>query len=120
MTTASGARIPVVAAPRNAVELCATFDLIAAATPPLDPSLKLLEKHVPGIEAIYHLLKSKGAGQTCRVISEDAEIDGWELVLRTVLEKVIDGGIGAILSCIPARLAFFEGEGERLLLARWI
>src|SRR6185437_11370533 len=42
------------------------------------PKLSLWEKHVSGIENIVRLLQSKGAGLTCRAMSEDPEIDGRE------------------------------------------
>jgi hypothetical protein len=54
----------------------------------------------------------------CWVISEDAEIDGRESDLESALENVSGTGMGTILSCIPGKLAYFEGEDERLLLAR--
>ena len=91
------------------------------ATPVLwkvDPSLALWDRHVQGNENVLRLLKSKGAGQMCWVISEDAEIDGRESDLESALENVNGRGMGAILSCIPGKLAYFEGEDERLLLAR--
>src|SRR6266403_1972996 len=84
----------------------------------VDPNLKLWERHVQGIENIYRLLKSKGAGLTCWAISEDPEIDGRELDLRAALEHVNGRQIGTILSCVPGKLAYFESEDDRLLLAR--
>jgi hypothetical protein len=83
-----------------------------------DPKLKLWERHVQGIENIVLLLKSKGAGETCWVISADLDIDGKLLALESALESVVGSGTGAILSCIPGKLAYFEGEDESLLLAR--
>jgi hypothetical protein len=84
----------------------------------VDPNLKLSERHVQGVENIYRLLRSKGAGLTCWVISEDAEIDGRELDLRAALEHVNGRQIGTILSCVPGKLAYFESEDESLLLTR--
>ena len=52
----------------------------------------------------------------CWVISEDPEIDGWELDLREALEHVNGRQIGTILSCVPGKLAYFESEDEALLL----
>jgi hypothetical protein len=83
-----------------------------------NPKLTQWEKHVSGIENIYRLLKSKGAGLTCWVMSEDSEIDGRELDLKVALEHVNGRQIGAILSCVPGKLAYFESEDESLLLAR--
>ncbi len=84
----------------------------------VDPNLGLWQRHVQGVETIFSLLISKGAKQTCWVISEDIDMDGRELDLKPTLEKVIGSGMGTILSCIPGKLAYFEGEDERLLLAR--
>jgi hypothetical protein len=84
----------------------------------VDPKLKLAERHVQGIETVYRLLRSKGAGLVCWAISEDSEIDGRELDLRATLNHVNGRGIGTILSCVPGKLAYFEGEDEALLLAR--
>ncbi len=84
----------------------------------VDPNAKLWERHLQGIENIYLLLASKGAGTTCWCISEDSEIDGRELDLRAGLEHVSGRGVGTILSCVPGKLAYFEGEDEILLLAR--
>lgn len=84
----------------------------------VDPNKGLWERRLQGIENIYLLLKSKGAGATCWCISEECEIDGRELDLRAALEHVTGAGMGTILSCIPGKLAYFDGEDERLLLAR--
>jgi hypothetical protein len=84
----------------------------------VDPKLKLWERHVQGIENIQRLLQTRGAGQTCWVISEDSAIDGHELDLSAALEHVSGNQVGAILSCVPGRLAYFEGADETLLLAR--
>ena len=84
----------------------------------VDPNLKLWDRHVQGIGNIIRLLKSKGAGQTCWVISENVDIDGKLLTLESALESVAGNGMGSILSCIPGRLAYFEGEDESLLLTR--
>jgi hypothetical protein len=84
----------------------------------VDPALKLWDRHLQGIANICRLLRSKGAGQTCWVISEDPKLDGRELQLESAIEGVVGRGMGSILSCIPGRLAYFEGEDESLLLAR--
>src|SRR5262249_37920661 len=51
-------------------------------------------------------------------ISEDPRIDQKELPLVEALELIVGRGIGAILSCIPRRLAFVETEDERFILER--
>ncbi len=84
----------------------------------VNPTQNLAQRHAQGIENIARLLKSKGARQTCWVISEDRQLDGKELKLEDALEEVIGSDMGTILSCVPARLAVFVGEDEKLLLAR--
>lgn len=84
----------------------------------VDPSRKLWDRHIQGIENVLRLLRSKAAGHTCWVISEDSKIDGQELPLESTLEDVIGSGMGTILSCIPGKLAYFEGEDDSLILAR--
>ena len=84
----------------------------------VDPSLKLWDRHLQGLGNVSRLLRSKGAGQTCWVISEDSKIDGQQLRLESALESVLGNGMGTILSCIPGKLAYFEGEDEALILFR--
>jgi hypothetical protein len=83
-----------------------------------DPKSGLWERHTQGIANISRLLRSRGAGRTCWAISEDPHLDGRKLDLDGVLADVVGRGMGTILSCVPGRLAFFEGESESLLLAR--
>jgi hypothetical protein len=67
---------------------------------------------------IESLLRAKGAPEMCHVISADPTLDGKAMPLRAALDDVIGCGNGTIISCIPGRLAYFEGEdpGERYLL----
>ena len=75
-------------------------------------------KGVHGIENIHGLLKAKGAGNSCWAMSEDSTLDGREIDLESVLEKVIDNQMGTILSCLPGKLAVFASEDAHLLLSR--
>lgn len=96
------------------------FDPRFAVTIPwrTDPSRKLWDRHVQGIENICSLLRSKGAEEKCWVISEDADIDGQHLELRTALDHAIGNGMGSILSVLPGKLALYVGEDETLLLSK--
>src|SRR5690242_4430137 len=71
-------------------------------------------------DTIQRLLMAKGAPGTCYCLSESAELDGRELPLRQALEQVVGRGIGTLLSCVPGKLAYFEGEdpGRRFILSR--
>jgi hypothetical protein len=72
------------------------------------------------VPAITEFLRSLGAGETCHVISESEALDGQRLPLGQALDAVIGHGMGTLLSCVPGRLAFFEGEGpkDRCILVR--
>ena len=69
---------------------------------------------------ILGLLRSHGAPTECYLISESSDLDGRALPLEEALGEIIGRGMGTLVSCIPGRLAYFEGEspGERYLLER--
>ena len=71
-------------------------------------------------EQIERLLLSKGAPATCRAFSEDPGIDQRVMALGDALKRIVGYGMGTFLSCIPGKLAYFEGEemGERYILER--
>jgi hypothetical protein len=56
------------------------------------------------------LLKAKGAGTTCHVIVDGLKIDGHELPLSEALNEICMHEFGAVLSCIPGRLAYYKPE----------
>jgi hypothetical protein len=71
--------------------------------------------------AIYAMLRKRGAPETCYVMSGSSDLDGEVADLRDALVRVVDEGHdGTFVSCIPGRLAYFDGEepGERYILAR--
>lgn len=45
-------------------------------------------------------------------MSGDKELDARELDLEWVLERVVDGEVGTILSCIPGKLGLYAAEDE--------
>ncbi len=69
-------------------------------------------------DQIAAILTMKGAPQTCWITSEDPHLDGRELPLLEALKDVVGGQMGTFLTCIPGRLAYFEGEamGDRWIL----
>jgi hypothetical protein len=69
-------------------------------------------------ESIAEVLRSKGAGETCYAISEDAEIDGREVRLSEALQRVVARGRATFLSCVPGVVGYYEGADfeERLVL----
>jgi hypothetical protein len=71
------------------------------------------------VKEMATLLRSKGAGPTVWIISEQSNIDAaQELGLENALGEIWGRGIGSILSCIPGRLGYFEDEDEHRLLER--
>jgi hypothetical protein len=70
----------------------------------------------PGQIAAF--LNEKGAPPTCWVTSEDRDLDRQELPLLETLKTIMGYRIGTFLSCIPGRLAYFEGEEIRWILER--
>ena len=71
-------------------------------------------QHPPNIADI---LRAMGAPETCHVIG--GEHDGKDMELLTALKQIVGYGTGTVLSCIPGKLAYFEGEiRERFLLVR--
>jgi hypothetical protein len=67
---------------------------------------------------INDLLRAKGAGAKCWVMSENSELDGKELELQTALKETVGRQIGTFISSIPGKLAYFEDEDGRWLLER--
>jgi hypothetical protein len=84
----------------------------------LDPRYLLVippnKQHAKDIAAI---LMQKGAPASCWVTSENSRLDGKEMPLAEALGEVVGHQMGTFLSCIPGRLAYFEGEDVG---ARWI
>ena len=74
--------------------------------------------HTPG--EIARLLLTRGAPAVCVLFAEDPSLDGIELPLEEALSAVVGRGMGTFISCLPGRLAYFEGEerGNRYILER--
>ncbi len=86
----------------------------------LDPRFaRRIPRSEQTVDAIYTLLKRKGAPDRCYVVG-DSELDGSEVDLREALEEIVDVSFGNFISCIPGRLGFFAGEysDDRYILER--
>jgi hypothetical protein len=86
-----------------------------------DPSAVVhLDSDAQTPAAIEGALRSRGAGESCHVISANRAIDGKHLPLKLALDKVVGHGMGTLLSCVPGELAYYEGESpaDRCILAR--
>lgn len=67
---------------------------------------------------IEKLLRRKGSFEICHIMSTNHESDQKKLPLDHALKATIGNGFGTIISCIPGKLAYFEGEepNERYIL----
>lgn len=79
-----------------------------------------VEARSQNADEICALLQSKGAPHTCYVMAENAKLDRKILDLPDVLEAVVGFGLGAFVSCVAGKLAFYEGEspGTRFILEK--
>jgi hypothetical protein len=63
-------------------------------------------------------LQKRHSPQIVFAFSEDPAVDQKELPLIEALKQIVGCGMGAVLSCLPGRLAFVETEDERFILER--
>jgi len=87
--------------------------------PDLDPSVCVpIRSSDQSATAIAALLRSAGANLTCFVVAERSVLDGRSMPLTDALDAVVGRGSGALISCVPGRLGYYEGEdpGTRWLL----
>jgi hypothetical protein len=68
--------------------------------------------------SLAKILKAKGAGAKCYVVSENSRLDGKEVELETALEETVGCQMGTLISCIPGKLGYFEDEDGRCILER--
>jgi hypothetical protein len=69
-------------------------------------------------DSILRILKGYGAGSEVTIISADVRLDQQRLPLGDALNLVVGSDSGSIVSCIPGKLAYYEGEdrGTRHIL----
>jgi hypothetical protein len=71
-------------------------------------------------ESIAVLLTERGAPAMCHLISSASDLDGEDMPLASALRRIVGFGAGTLISCVPGRLAYFEGEEakDRYILQR--
>lgn len=71
-------------------------------------------------ESIFAELVRRGAPETAYVVSAMASLDAQSFRLMDALRRIVGVAPGTAVSCIPGRLAYFEGEGQgnRFILER--
>jgi hypothetical protein len=84
-----------------------------------DPKYRLpIPSNKPFADNIAIELERRHSPNIVFAISEDPALDQKELLLVEALKQIVGRGMGAVLSCIPGRLAFVETEDERFILER--
>jgi hypothetical protein len=68
--------------------------------------------------SLVKLLKTKGAGSMCYVMSTNSKLDGQEVDLETALEETVGSQEGTLISCVAGKLGYFEDEDGRCILER--
>ena len=71
--------------------------------------LRSIEPSQRNAASILSVLRNLGAPEICHVISE-GNLDGKDMDLSTALKEIVGYGMGTVISCIPGRLGYFEGE----------
>lgn len=68
---------------------------------------------------LLEALRSKGAGRDCYMMTL-GDLDGAVVPLEAALEEITDDYDGAVLSCLPGRLALYKDEspGDYFILER--
>ena len=71
-------------------------------------------------DKIVDILRKNGAPKKCYILSESDAVDAKEMDLDAALRELVGQGIGALVSCVQGKLAYYEGEepGERYILKR--
>lgn len=64
-------------------------------------------------EGVLEELQRRGAGASCNIISTDAGLDGTTMDLSDAVDQVFAFVEGTIISCVPGRLAYYEGEAPK-------
>ena len=85
----------------------------------LEPkTLRSIEPSQQNPDSICAIFRKLGAPDSCHLISE-GDFDGQDTELLKALKQVVGYGMGTVISCIPGRLGYFEGElRERYILQR--
>lgn len=59
-----------------------------------------------------------GGSESCYVISGSKEYDTKTMPIKDAVDSIYEAGPGAIISCIPGKLIYYEGADERFIYKR--
>lgn len=86
----------------------------------LDSSFLINVSHLQTFQDLYSHLKSKGAADTCYIISEHSDYDGCSFPLFKGISYLFNSGISYFSSIIAGKLVYYEGEeaNQKLILLK--
>jgi hypothetical protein len=108
--------LEIIAKPKKRAKLLTQLAHFKALNPKF---MVMIPSNQQGPAELAKLLRAKGAGSTCYIMSENPKLDGRELDLGTALKETVGGDMGTLISCVPGRLGYFEGEDGRCILERF-
>jgi len=98
------------AQPKRRREILSTLDRPLPCLPGLATAVPEDQDYPGSLEA---LLRAKGAPATCHLLLVAHRLDGRELPLAEALNLICLQGQGALLSCLPGRLAYHRPAAPR-------
>ena len=107
--------LEIIAKPKKRAQLLTELSHFTALNPKFMVAIPPNQQNPP---ALAKLLKAKGAGPTCYVMSENSRLDGQEVNLETALKETVGSQMGTLISCVPGKLGYFEDEDGRCILER--
>jgi hypothetical protein len=87
----------------------------------LDPTLATEQVGAGRASELVDRLRNLGAGESCYLLAESADLDGKTIRLEDALAAIAaQDHLAAFVSCVPGRLAYFHGEDreQRFILVR--
>jgi hypothetical protein len=107
--------LEIIAKPKKRAKLLTQLSHFKA----LDPKFMVaIPPNLQNPSALVKLLRAKGAGPKCYVMSENSLSDQQEVDLETALEETVGSQMGTLISCVPRKLGYFEDEDGRCILER--
>lgn len=92
------------------IRLADSRDFIKIHMHPINPSPRTYKELLVQLK----ILKTQ---ELCHIISQYSALDGCKLELQEAIRRVFGIGLGSIVSCVPGKLAYFEGEMPK---DRWL
>jgi hypothetical protein len=68
------------------------------------------------VKQLYDQLLSMGSPAQVYIVSENVDLDQKLMNLNAALKEIRWSGYGTVISCIPGKLAYYEGEEEHFIL----